>query len=153
MDAKVFSSGFLLFRRNPEQQLEFLLMKHVDRWDLPKGHLDSGESKFQAAVRELNEETGLHPNHVWTDPNFEFVHQYWVTPRKDPSKRVLKELTIYLGFIEIEFRIIPSEHPDYQWMPWNPPHRIQQQTIDPLLFAVENYLNQHLAWPECIMEA
>jgi 8-oxo-dGTP pyrophosphatase MutT (NUDIX family) len=29
------------------------------RWSLPKGHLDDGESPQQAAVREVEEETGI----------------------------------------------------------------------------------------------
>ena len=33
-------------------------------WDIPKGHLDKGESKREAAVREVMEETGLHQVHI-----------------------------------------------------------------------------------------
>ena len=29
------------------------------QWGLPKGHLEDGESSKQAALREVNEETGL----------------------------------------------------------------------------------------------
>jgi len=54
----VFASGYLIFRRQGTQ-LQFLLMKHPDRWDLPKGHLDPNESIPQAAIRELYEETGI----------------------------------------------------------------------------------------------
>ncbi len=39
-----------------------LLLCHVtgqDHWDLPKGGIDPGETRVQAAVRETREETGL----------------------------------------------------------------------------------------------
>lgn len=29
----------------------FLLMKHHDRYDLPKGHMESGENEHQTALR------------------------------------------------------------------------------------------------------
>ncbi len=134
----VFSSGYLIFR-NPAQ-LQFLLMRHQDRWDLPKGHLDPEETKAQAAVRELQEETGIEPADITTVPDFAFAHQYQVNSRRDPSRVALKELTIYLGFLSSDRAIECTEHASYQWWDWSPPHRIQPQTIDPLLACVEKYL-------------
>nr|MDA8188223.1 NUDIX domain-containing protein [Dehalococcoidales bacterium] len=37
----------------------FLLHKPNGEWVMPKGHLESGETPEQAAVREVLEETGL----------------------------------------------------------------------------------------------
>ena len=39
---------------------EFLLIRRSGLWDLPKGHQDPGESLEYTAVREVEEETGLH---------------------------------------------------------------------------------------------
>ncbi len=53
------AGGFVV---NPEKkELEFLLIKNSfdDRWTIPKGHLDPGESAEQAAVREISEEAGV----------------------------------------------------------------------------------------------
>jgi 8-oxo-dGTP pyrophosphatase MutT (NUDIX family) len=38
---------------------EYLFMFRRDKWDLPKGKLDPGETLEQCAVREVREETGL----------------------------------------------------------------------------------------------
>lgn len=117
-------------------------MRHKDRWDLPKGHLDVGETKKQAAVRELQEETGFASSQIWTDPDFVFEHRYWVVPRKAPSEPALKELTIYLGLLLAHTEIQCTEHLGHQWWDWSPPHRIQAQTIDPLLERVDEHLRQ-----------
>ena len=38
---------------------EALMIFRRNRWDLPKGHIDSGEDELSAAVREIAEETGV----------------------------------------------------------------------------------------------
>ena len=139
----VYSSGYLVFRYFDRPQ--FLLMRHQDRWDLPKGHLDAGETKKQAALRELEEETGLASSQIWTDPDFVFEHRYWVSLRKTPAQQALKELTVYLGFLLDQVPIRCTEHLGHQWWDWSPPHRIQAQTIDPLLEQVNEHLLRSVA--------
>ena len=41
------------------EQGESLMIYRNNRWDLPKGHVDSGESDEACAVREIAEETGV----------------------------------------------------------------------------------------------
>ena len=136
MRPQVYSSGFLIFRKHPEW--EFLLMKHANRWDLPKGHLDHSETKIEAAFRELNEETGIEPETVWRDPDFVYRSQYMVQySRSEPAR--LKELTIFLGVLYQDVKIITTEHLGHQWFRWLPPHTIQSETIDPLLEQVARH--------------
>ena len=40
-------------------QGELLMIRSRGHWDLPKGHVESGESSLQAALREVEEETGV----------------------------------------------------------------------------------------------
>lgn len=145
MEPEVFSSGFLLFRM--QKQLQFLLMKHSSRWDLPKGHLDPGETKQQAAIRELWEETGVKQEDVWCDPSFVFENRYWVSYKRNGGKKQLKELTIYLGFLKSDQDIATTEHEGFAWFDWQPPHQIQLETIDPLLKKIDIYLRQQPEWP------
>ncbi len=145
MEPEVFSSGFLLFRK--QKRLQFLLMKHSTRWDLPKGHLDRGETKEQAAMRELSEETGLQASDVWLDPSFVFENRYWVSYKRNADKKQLKELTIYLGFLVHNKPIVTTEHEGYAWFDWSPPHQIQAETIDPLLARVGLHFESRVEWP------
>jgi 8-oxo-dGTP pyrophosphatase MutT (NUDIX family) len=53
------SSGGVVFRRHGEA-FDFLLIRDpYANWGLPKGHIEGGETPEQAALREVQEETGL----------------------------------------------------------------------------------------------
>ncbi len=130
------SCGFLIVREAPE--LSFLLMKHPNRWDLPKGHIDDDESKLQCAFRELWEETGITADDILVDSNFKFEHQYVIHDKQTDQTRE-KELTIYLAQLIHPVQIKLTEHEGYKWFAWQPPHSIQSQTIDPLLAQLADH--------------
>lgn len=55
------TAGGIVFRRNAKKELEILLIQDAkDRWTIPKGHIEEGETAKQTAEREIGEETGLH---------------------------------------------------------------------------------------------
>lgn len=134
---EVKSCGVIVFRREPARG--FLLMRHHSRWDLPKGHVDEGESDIDCALRELEEETGIPPGMVDLDPDFRFVTRYPVRDSRYPGETATKTLLIFLGWLRESAPIQVSEHVGFDWFSWNPPHRIQPQTIDPLLAALERH--------------
>lgn len=54
------TAGGVIFRRNKKGEVEFLLYQDArDRWTIPKGHIEPGESAQATAKREIGEETGL----------------------------------------------------------------------------------------------
>lgn len=54
------TSGGVVFRRNAKQEVEILLIQDAkDRWTIPKGHIEEGETAVQTARREIGEEAGL----------------------------------------------------------------------------------------------
>jgi len=133
----VKSCGIIVFKRDP---LEFLLMRHPTRWDLPKGHVDPGETDLECALRELEEETGIGVDAIQLDPTFRFEHHYPVRDRSDPDRISDKTLLIFLGWLTRNVELALTEHEGFAWFPWSPPHAIQVQTIDPLLAAVAAHL-------------
>lgn len=131
------AAGVLVMREEPTRS--FLLLKHRDRWDLPKGHFDEGENDLQCALRELHEETGIAPRDIRLDPDFRCTLEYEVQSKRF-GERCRKTLVIFLAHLLHDLPIELTEHIGYRWFDWHPPHRIQSQTIDPVLAAVEKHL-------------
>ena len=131
---KVKSCGFLIYRTQPQRSI--LLMKHPKRWDLPKGHVDEGETNMECALRELQEETGIEEQHLRIEEGFKYKDRYIVENKKTKKK---KKLIMYLAELIEDVEIVPTEHEGYEWVDWNPPHAIQEKTIDPLLAEVDRW--------------
>jgi 8-oxo-dGTP pyrophosphatase MutT (NUDIX family) len=54
------TSGAVVFRRDEKGGVEMLLIQDAkDRWTIPKGHIEEGETAQETAKREIGEETGL----------------------------------------------------------------------------------------------
>jgi len=54
------TSGGVVFRHGKDGGIEILLIQDAkDRWTIPKGHIEEGETAQQTAKREIGEETGL----------------------------------------------------------------------------------------------
>ncbi len=55
------TAGGVIFRRNQKNEVEILLIQDSkDRWTIPKGHIEEGETAQETAKREIGEEAGLH---------------------------------------------------------------------------------------------
>lgn len=156
---KLKSCGFLIFRDKPKHetersdtttttnpllkvdshlpltmgQISFLLLKHPGRWDLPKGHVDPGETNMECAIRELEEETGIQKQDLVIDPDFKYKQHYMVTSKRTKGKPKKKKLIIYTAKLLRSVELKLTEHEGFQWFDWAPPHSIQEKTIDPLL--------------------
>jgi 8-oxo-dGTP pyrophosphatase MutT (NUDIX family) len=54
------TAGGIVFRRNQKGAIEILLIQDAkNRWTIPKGHIEEGETAQQTARREIGEEAGL----------------------------------------------------------------------------------------------
>lgn len=54
------TAGGVVYRFIPSGEVEILLIQDAkDRWTIPKGHIEEGETAKETAGREVKEETGL----------------------------------------------------------------------------------------------
>lgn len=54
------TAGGIVFRRNTKGDVEILLIQDAkDRWTIPKGHIEEGETAQETALREIGEEAGI----------------------------------------------------------------------------------------------
>lgn len=139
---KVKSCGIILFTKKAKR---FLLLKHPDRYDLPKGHVQHDETDLECALREFVEETGIDLQNIKIDKEFKYSEKYFPKSKKYDYDDVEKTLVVYLAFLKKKRKKQPlllTEHNGYEWHKWEPPHKIQDLTIDPLLDAVEKYFER-----------
>lgn len=55
------TSGGIIFRHDKNGGVEILLIQDgKDRWTIPKGHIEEGETAKETTEREIAEEAGLH---------------------------------------------------------------------------------------------
>lgn len=98
------TAGGVVFRRNKKGEVEFLLYQDArDRWTIPKGHIEPGESAQATARREIGEETGLKKIEIfgWLGKvNFRYrrvdklvlmTTQVYLAKALDPKEKLQKE--------------------------------------------------------------
>lgn len=92
-----------------------LIATQAGRWQLPKGHIEQGETPEQAAVREVREETGVRGRVVAPLPGVE----YWFVERgrRRIHKRVDYFLLTYLSGDAADFAA--DEVAGASWFSWD----------------------------------
>ena len=135
---KVKSCGVICFTKT--KQPSFLLMRRSHRYDLPKGHIEPGETELQCALRELSEETGISKRQVCLELDFRYRTVYYPRYRLFGGQKVEKSLVIFLAWVSEELEIVMTEHSSSEWIRWNPPHYFHNRIIDELLLAVDQFL-------------
>jgi bis(5'-nucleosidyl)-tetraphosphatase len=111
------SAGFVAFHSasGAAGQREYLLLDYGRHWDLPKGHLDAGEDDLAAAVRELQEETGLTSPRVIDGFHHEIVYFF-----RSPRKGLIRKTVIFF-LAEVSHRQITlsDEHVGFVFLPFS----------------------------------
>ncbi len=91
-------------RKGRTEALIVRAKKDPSKWIFPKGHIEHGETSEQAAVRELEEEAGVHGP---------AVRAVGVSTFQSGDERI--EVTFYL--VRFVRNVTPSEDREARWLP------------------------------------
>lgn len=115
---------------------EYLFIFRRGKWDLPKGKLDEGENFAQAAVREVEEETGL-KNVSLIYPLMSTYHTYEMNGKPILKKTYWFDMEYYGTAVPI-----PETEEDIEEVRWFKPEelRIPFKNTFPLVIDLFRYL-------------
>ena len=117
---------------------EGLFIFRRGHWDLPKGKIDKGETVEQAAVREVQEETGI--TQVTLGAALPTTYH---TYRNRKDKRVLKR-TYWFEMTTTDTELIPQTEEDIEAAVWHPVERYAQLE-GPMYANIERTVRNSLA--------
>ncbi len=137
---EMLSAGVVLvryLRREPH----YLLLRAYNYWDFPKGQVEAGEQPLQAAIREVEEETGL--DHL--------VFRWGGIYRETPPYGKGKVARYYLAeapegevFLPVSKELGRPEHQEFRWLPYHQAH----QLLVPRLQVILDWAHEHASHPE-----
>jgi 8-oxo-dGTP pyrophosphatase MutT (NUDIX family) len=108
------AAGAVIVELGPREPRVLLLhVRDEDRWCLPKGHVDPGESLGVTALREVAEETGLHDVHL--DGEVGEVTYRFYSPKK--RRNVQKTVVYFLGRTAEKTLTLEPIFDRHDWVP------------------------------------
>jgi dihydroneopterin triphosphate diphosphatase len=105
--------------------LQVLIMERADKhgyWQSVTGSTEQGETPYQAAIREVKEETGLdalaYDFQDWQASNVYEIYPHW---RHRYAPGVTENTEHLFGLMlpnTMPVQLAPDEHVQYQWVDW-----------------------------------
>ncbi len=107
---------------------EILFIRRLGKWDLPKGKIEKGEDREEAAVREVAEETGL--EEVILEP---FLNTTFHTYMERNGKKTLKKTFWYKMLYVGNEKPIPQIEEGILEVSWKNKEQIMKEVM-PMTF-------------------
>ena len=80
------SCGFIVYKEENNENYYLIIKSHNGDVGFPKGHMESGESELQTAIRELKEETGMDVDTIY---DFRYQIEYPLPHVPDAMKQTV----------------------------------------------------------------
>jgi 8-oxo-dGTP pyrophosphatase MutT (NUDIX family) len=133
------SAGIVLFRREKGERV-YLLLDYGRFWDYPKGHVEKGEDDIAAALRELEEETGIRD--VEVVEGFKHEIEYFF---RDKSRGLIRKSVVFFLAETSEKQVLLSdEHAGFAWLPFEKAvEKLTYKGAKETLSEAEHFLAAH----------
>lgn len=80
-----------------------------DTWQMVSGRVEPGETGWEAALREIEEETGLVPDRFYSA---ELIEQFY-----EPAQNCVNLVPVFVGFVGTDREVrISEEHDAFEWI-------------------------------------
>lgn len=131
-DSPVLSAGVVVVRYHAATPY-FLLLRVYNYWDFPKGLLEKGEEPLAAAVREVEEETGLKELSFLWGMEFRQTAPY----RSSGGTKVARFYLAESSAGEVRLPVSPElgrpEHHEFRWLPYTEARELLSDRLKPIL--------------------
>jgi len=135
----ILSAGIIVVRQESGVWL-YLLLRAYNYWDFPKGEVEEDETPFEAAQREVREETGL------KNLSFRWGKEFRET---EPYNHGRKKARYYLAETdesEVRFSVNPEigkpEHHEYRWLNFDELRELAPERISPIIEWARRIIEQ-----------
>jgi len=93
----------------------YLILKRCSKylensWQMVSGRLEKGETAWEAALREIKEETGIIPDRLYSANRIESFYEV--------NQNCINLVPVFIGFIDhdVEVKLSNFEQDDYKWV-------------------------------------
>lgn len=118
------------------QQHNYLLLRRCGpylngTWQMVSGGIEAGEKAWEAVLREIQEETGLVPDKLYSADAVETFYM--------KSLDKITFIPVFVAFVSNpgEIRLSPTEHDAYEWLGY-------EQAKDRLLWSEQKRVLSHI---------
>lgn len=133
---RIISAGIIIFRKTKEG-VKFLLLYHGrNYWNFAKGKLEQTERSWQAALREVREETGLKSSELRFVADFKAREEF---SYRRGTEHISKVVILYLAETRQPRVTVSHEHEGYGWFSYPEAKRMVGKYKDSVKILEEAY--------------